>query len=389
MRIGRRALGDRTRNERRLRRLGGLPCWALGVAFAGLAGAASCAEAARPATVDIDPPRERRLDSREHPGHRFTSRTANFSFGGIPYSISYQACVDPAHGGKASPLEGYIGMPQPAACNWYHSGFLFVVLDGRDIGGTPLSSMLVAESGKRAILDMVWHDPAADVRARFLGLPGRDCLFCEVAVEPRQEMKSLALRLRCYPSFFTAYHKREGARRVQTPAVLVKQGEKPAPLPAKDNGWAVYYDEVFDVAKGEGEGPCAVLVLPEAASEISIAPGGYSVETQITCPPQTRRIRMAFWDFKGRTNAEALARLRDGADAVRKELAALDFTPPRSGSSTSRRSATTWSARGLPNPCARPSANASPRPRRGSRGSPPPSGGRRARPPMRCGSLLA
>ena len=40
-----------------------------------------------------------------------------------------------------------------------------------------------------------------------------------------------------------------------------------------------------------------------------------------------RRIRLAFWDFKGLTNAEALDRLRKSAAAVRKELSDQDFTP--------------------------------------------------------------
>ena len=217
-------------------------------------------------------------------------------------------------------------MPQPCSCNWYHSGFLFISINGRDIGTTPLSSMIAAQRGDRAILDMVWHSDAADVRARFLGLPNHDALYCEIALEPRQPIKSVGLRLNCYPSYFTHARQRDGARRIRTPATLVQQGQH-VTLPAGKNWWALYYDEIFDVAKGEGEGPCALMLLPEGATEISLHPGSYGVGTEIKALAGTGRLRLALWDFKGKTNAESLARMQSGAETVRRELASLDFTP--------------------------------------------------------------
>ena len=168
--------------------------------------------------------------------------------------------------------------------------------------------------------------PSRDVRIRFLGLPGEDHLMCEIAVEPKQELTSLELMTRCYPSFFTAWHKRKGARRVQTPTVVVKQGEKPK-LPASEAWWAVYSDDTFDVAKGEGEGPCAMMLLPNEARDVTFLPSNYPVETRIAYPPTCRRIRLAFWDFKGKTNAEALARVQGSAEELRQRLDTLDFTP--------------------------------------------------------------
>ncbi len=253
-------------------------------------------------------------------------QTATFGLGDLTYRIAYKACVDPAHGDKVAPLEGYLGMPGPCSCNWYHGGFLFIRLNGRDIGTTPLSSMTVVERGERAILDLVWRDEAANVRARFVGLPGHDCLFCEVAIEPLEDITAVGLELRCYPSFFTSWHKRDGARRIQTPAQLVEQGS-PARAPLADNWWAVYYDDIFDVAKGEGAGPCSMLIVPEDGAEISFAPGSYAVTTGISLPADTTRVRMAFWDHKGATNAEALEHVRESADEVRGLLEDADFTP--------------------------------------------------------------
>ncbi|MGC9317242.1 MAG: hypothetical protein ACP5KN_04310 [Armatimonadota bacterium] len=278
------------------------------------------------ATAEVQAPTERRREGGEHHGHLFREQHAILSTGEVAYGIAYKACVDPAHGDQVVPLEGYIGMPRPCSCNWYHSGFLFISLNGRDIGTTPLSSMMATETGQRGIVDMVWHDRAADVRARFFALPGADWLGCEVAIDPAGEVASVEVGLRCYPSFFTSWHNRDGARRIQTPSQLIEQGND-VTLPPAESWWGVYYDEIFDVAKGEGEGPCAMLVVPDDASQVRFAPGSYAVNTTITCPADARRVRLAFWDLKGMTNEEALAQVRAEVNEVRATLETADLTP--------------------------------------------------------------
>ncbi len=69
------------------------------------------------------------------------------------------------------------------------------------------------------------------------------------------------------------------------------------------------------------------MLSGDPAHEITISPGGYSVETTIAYPPETRRVRLALWDFKALSNADALARLETGAATDRAALQALDFTP--------------------------------------------------------------
>ena len=277
--------------------------------------------------LSLEPPKERRLSpDGDHPNHLFREQTATFGLAGQSYRIAWKACVDPAHEGRVAPIEGYVGMPGPSSANWYHSGFLFIRINGRDIGTTPLSSMMAVESGpERAILDLVWRDEAANVRARFVGLPGQDCLLCEIAIEPLVEITAVGLELRCYPSYFTAWNRRDGARRIQTPAQLVEQDETVTGSLA-ENWWAVYYDEIFDVAKGEGSGPCSMLTVPPEG-EIRFAPGSYAVTTGITLPADTTRVRLAFWDHNGVTNADALAVVSKRAAEVRALLEDADFTP--------------------------------------------------------------
>lgn len=279
-----------------------------------------------PVIASLAPWQDQRLQDAAHPGHLFRSRDASLDTGAVRYVVKYCACVDPAHGDEVVPIEGYIGMPAPSAANWYHSGFLFVIINGQDIGRARLSSMVVAESGTRGILDMVWHHSLADVRVRFLALPQDDKLLVEVALDPKVEVQSLVLRTTCYPSYFTSWNHRDGARRVQTPSSLVRQGETTT-LPAADNWWGVYYDEVFDVAKGEGDGPCGMLVLPEEAQELTVQATDYPVNTTISYRPQLRRLHLAFWDWTGHPNAEVLAAMPAAAERARAALQETDFTP--------------------------------------------------------------
>ncbi len=261
-----------------------------------------------------------------HESQTLHERTAAIFTGTHRYAIRYLAGYDPRKPGRAFPLEGYIGMPGPNTCNWYHGGFLRLVLNGKDIGNAPLSSMYVAETGTRGIVDLVWSHDLADVRVRFIGLPDSDRIYCEIALEPRQELTEITVRTRCYPSYFTSHFKRVGARRIQTSGIKVKEGES-IDAPASDSWWMVYYDEVFDVARGEGHGPCAMLIDPAEASSTRFAPGGYAVETLVRYRPDARRLHLAFWDFKGKTNAYALAYFRRDAHGLLQAMREIETTP--------------------------------------------------------------
>lgn len=276
------------------------------------------------AVVTVEPPHDRTLTG-QFEGKIGREIRADFGFGPIAYAIAekYRFMADDPSITEMG--EGYIGMPGPSSCNWYHGGFLFVRVNGHDVP-VPATSMMAVESGGRAIMDMVWHDPAANVRTRFFGLPGNNWLGCEVTIEPLEVITSLSVMLRCYPSFFTSAYKRDGARRIQTPSLPVEEGTS-AEGPLSDNWWAFYYDEIFDVAKGEGAGPCAMLTVPVEGATIRYDPGSYAVGTVITYPPETRMLRFAFWDYRGFTNADALSDLRAQAEAVRATLETVDVTP--------------------------------------------------------------
>jgi hypothetical protein len=243
--------------------------------------------------------------------------------GVVTYGIKVSTLATPDRK-SAIPAEGYLGMPQPSSENWYHSGFLAIALNGKDIGASPVKAARVVESGERGMVEVVWDAPAATVRARFLALTGDDKLFCEIGLAPKTEIQSLSLRATCYPSFFTSWNKQNGHRVVESLASKGEEGAKLELDPQKD--WAlVYYDTVFDVEAGRGVGPCGMLFLPEQIKSGKIQIGGYPVQTELAVRPDVRAVRMIFWDFKGKTNREAIRRLKGAAAACQKELREISF----------------------------------------------------------------
>lgn len=262
----------------------------------------------------------------EFEGQVYRLRTAQFRLGPVTYGIKYQAAVKPDDPSFLDPVEGPVGMPYPVSENWYHSGFLFIELNGRRLDTAPLSSFEAAESGPRGVVDLVWHHPLAELRYRFLGLAEDDKLLLRVDLEPKVEVTSLRLILRAYPSFFTGWHKRAGARRMLTPGGVVEEGRHQT-LSAEQGWWTVQYDEVFDVARGEGRGPCAMAAAPDGITSMRYAPDSYPTTITIDYEPTCRSLLLAFWDFSGQTNAEAIARFPAAAEEAVATLRTLDWTP--------------------------------------------------------------
>ncbi|MCD6350883.1 MAG: hypothetical protein J7M26_02080, partial [Armatimonadetes bacterium] len=261
-----------------------------------------------------------------HEGHKRVNHDILLSNDLVTYGIRYCACTDKSHAPYVVPLEGYIGMPRPCACNWYHSGFMEIIVDGDNIGRYPLADFAALGSGPRGLARMVWDYAGGRVRVSFLLEPGSRYLKVQILLSPSKPPKSIVLALRCYPSYFTSYYHRQGARRIVTPSAEVKQGERKT-LPASDNWWALYKDDVFDPARGEGEGPCGLMLMPAQAKSITFAPGDYAVETRIEYKPDQRDLRLAFWDFKGMANAKALELMKKTTSQVLAQLLTTNFTP--------------------------------------------------------------
>lgn len=253
------------------------------------------------------------------------NRLVTFDLGPISYGVQYDGSRAP-DAPVDDPGEGPIGLARPYTEGWYGGGFLHLAADGKSLDPLPLSFFEIVENDGRAVAQMVFHDDQTAVRARFLGLPRDDRLFVELTVEAATPIEKLTLRLQAFPSFFTSANQRVGARRTQTAAGVVVENE--AQTLAGDGGWwAVLYDEVFDPARGEGRGPCAMATDPDALASVRVDPRAYASGMTLTLKPGVTRLPLAFWEFPGQENAAVLARFPAAADEALAALRTLDFTP--------------------------------------------------------------
>ncbi len=302
------------------------------LAMALLLGGAVAGRAAEQAAPEVSVhdtgPQHSQASHKGHEGHQWERRAITLDQGAIRYGFQYASCVDPSHGDQRFSLEGALGMPIPSSSNWYHGGFLFITLNGKEVGGFPLSDARVLETGARGAFQMVWEHPDATVGLRLLMPAGANHVLADLKWKPRggAEIKSVGIRAICYPSYFTSWNKRKGDRHCQTPRIDKREPEILALEPEKD-AYLYYYDTIFDVAKGEGEGPCAMMFAPAGIQGGRVAIGDYAVTTELTVKPEANEVRLAFWDFHGVKNADAEAYLKAHAAEDLARLTTLDFRP--------------------------------------------------------------
>ena len=244
------------------------------------------------------------------------------------YGLQYTVAHDDKRPDIAIPGEGYIGMTQPSGQNWYAGGFFDLQINGQSIGTTRIHSLTGRSSGERGYVDFVFDTMLAVVRIRFVTLAGSDVLFCQTLLEPKTEITSLRVVLRCYPSAFVT----EGERHVLTPVRDIPQGDK-ADLDIEKEWWLFYYDRVFDSGYishdgRSGVGGCSVLWLSNQVEKVSFAVGSYGTDTLMTFKPHLRDLRFIFCDHCGEKNEAAMASLRARAESLQQQLSSFTFADP-------------------------------------------------------------
>jgi hypothetical protein len=262
------------------------------------------------------------------PGHQILIRQISLQNSVQKYGFQYSGCQDPSHQGEHPSSEGNFGMPSPSVCNWYHSGFLTIDINGKDVVRQDVREMRITETGARGGFQVIWSHPDAEVSLRMILLPGQNHVLGMLKWQPRAgaTLKNVTVKLRCYPSFFTAAHQRKGERHVKTPRTDQQEPTILDLVPGQDP-WLLYYDTVFDVAKGEGAGPCAAIVEPAALEGGKVQIGDYAVNTDLNAKPEAGSLRFGLYDLTGSTNAEAEAYLQAHGTEDLAQLLALDFRP--------------------------------------------------------------
>ncbi len=262
------------------------------------------------------------------PGHPIEKRDFSLDNGLIRYSFAYSGCVHPSHGEKRPSSEGNFGMPSPTRANFYAGGFIGVIINGEDAVTYRVVDMRVLEEGERGSIQAIFAHPDAEVGLRLMLLPGGNHVLALVRWVPRAGavIESVQVKLTTFPSYFTSFNNRQGERHCRTPRTDRQEVGTLEIVPGED-AYLYYYDAIFDVAKGEGDGPCATLLGPEGVIGGEVAINAYPVVSHISFDPAAGEARLAFYDFKGLTNAEAQAYLDEHWQTDQAELAQIDFRP--------------------------------------------------------------
>jgi hypothetical protein len=264
-----------------------------------------------------------------HENHQWQNLTFSLDTGLIRYRIKYAYCSDPSHAPNVATPEGYIGMPEPRWENWYGHGFLYIIVNDKDIGATKPTIIRKLEHGERGSMQVVWDRDDVQVRLTFLTFPKETALLAEVAVFPiaqdfkipANRMPTIRLRLVAYPSAYT----HQGERCVVTPLRSVTQVQSVEISPEKE-WWLLYVDRKFDRAKGGKVGGCGAVFLSEEIAAGKIDVTTYPVVTELSCKPGVNRLHFAVWDFYDKTNAEAEDFIKADAHRVVKLLRTTDFS---------------------------------------------------------------
>ena len=272
-------------------------------------------------TVDVGPVRKGSWgDYPKHEGHAKWSRPFTIRSGAEAFSLRYTCCCDKSHLPEVATPEGYIGMPGPCGANWYSNGFLYIIVNGKDIGRTPLTAIRKGAGGKQGTVALVWERADVAVHATFLMRTDDPTLYLEVAAFPKKSLKTIAVHMVAYPIAYVS----NADRWVITPTRGIRQPKTRAIDPAKES-WLLVQDHKLS---GKGKGGCGVAFLPSEIGKGKAGVGVYGVKIELESKPGTRRVHLAIWDFYNKSDARARAYVESSIQAVHKRLATLDFSNP-------------------------------------------------------------
>jgi len=236
------------------------------------------------------------------------------------YTLQYSYCADASHAPLVETPEGYLGMPGPSSCNWYHNGFLYLMVNEKDAGRV-IPTIRFLEQGSRGLVQVLWSVDELQARCTLLMLPHDPTLYVELSALPREEIKSFEVRLVAYPAAYTS----QADRWTVTPVREVQQIQKLEIAP-QDEWWLLHEDRKVGKGAGQEAGPCGVAFLPEEVESAYLDVGNYAVVTKLVARKEVARLRLALWDFGKKTNTEAAAYLRTQASRALETLRHTDFS---------------------------------------------------------------
>lgn len=195
---------------------------------------------------------------------------------------------------------------------WYGYRFINLFLDGKSILDHPPKVTAVKGGKQKGLVAVTWDTDDAVVTMEFSCLENGDCVFLEIKLEPKRELKKIRTYLVCYPGDYAQDKPESRERWISTAKRDIRYQAEKIILDKKEEPWVFYYDKKIDPAKTgkKHHASCALLYAPEEPDKVEIQVSNYSVQTNLYYPPKTRSIHCVLWKFPGEANAKALEYMR-------------------------------------------------------------------------------
>lgn len=219
----------------------------------------------------------------------------------------------------------------PEPWHWHYADSTRIFLDEQDIFAShEATGMNWREGFDFGRVRFFWETPEANITLH-LAIPGnRLVAYVEYLVEPRGTVRSIDIRLRCFPGAYESGPTGGPSHRwVSTPShsVEVRRGEPSRKLNFTDeDGWVFYADKYHDYRYGRGFGPVGLILAADNAGvtgEVNVT--DYGLDTTLHCKPDCRRVRFAMHAFTFFPNHHALQTLKKRLKLDRETLATLPF----------------------------------------------------------------
>jgi len=212
---------------------------------------------------------------------------------------------------------GTIGLSLPTQCNWYQSGMMHLLLDGKRFELLPANHETVqTTSGSKGMVRLAWENEQARLQMTFVLRTGEDRLYLEMLLEPKGELHEVAVEFTNYVSGFN----HEPKHVLWTP---VRAMDKPGrqDLDAAKESAVFFSDATLDPETNPAAaGPSAFVFDAAQATGAFVNTGGYGVGGRINYKPEARRLRFCLWEYPGRGNAEALEAFKGAVPKAAEEL---------------------------------------------------------------------
>lgn len=246
--------------------------------------------------------------------------------GETTYQLQYDCATDEL--GRRLPMGqtlSELGMSLPSPANWYQGGFLDVLVDGLGLVGTAATIEDLKLPAGQAGVRLTWGKTVTlDLRVYAF-----DPVLYAVLELPVAKQREIALL--CYPNSFGLPRDRwvtTSKRDVQHRDNLRET------VPAEERDWVLYSDRSADLVQVPKNGPCALVLLPEQWSDVTLAMGeperpdwpavqNYGVVTRLKPAETQTRVALGLIDFLPMTWLSAKANLTQQTPAIQARLRGL------------------------------------------------------------------